>query len=269
MRAGLLPELAHWAWPDTDLVGAAVFIPGDTPMAAFEEALARARASLEGLPGSCRRLVIVVDQFETLLTGRAAPDARKAFVARLVELAQAAAGEVFVIVTSRSDFLGALQDHPELEALTGHEGALPLLQYTLTRIWEGMAKGIAPEAYFDERLDGSIARAIASEADRLLDKLDDDRRKAITRRAFVRMVELHEQTLLRHPVSLHSLVGPDETEAEVLDVLRHFAERRARMVTLAGGTGSKGQANGDVVASVTHEALITMNRPGLPGGCLV
>ncbi|ESX52783.1 hypothetical protein X760_30665 [Mesorhizobium sp. LSHC422A00] len=305
VRAGLLPALGHRCWPETDLIGAAVFVPGDDPLRALDDAVRKASEGVRDRKVARRRVVVVADQFETLFTGRSDAETKKAFVRRLIGLSEAADGEVFVVVTLRSDFLGALQDYPEIEHLIaepmhhrivpgmsreelrdaiagptstdwslsdaligrlieqahGREGALPLLQYTLTQIWEAMAKGIAPEDYFERRLEGSIAKAIASEADLLFDELGDDRRRAIARRAFARMVELHDQSLVRRPVAIRSLVGPNETAVEVLDVLRHFAERRARLVTLTGALG-RDQEPPDVVASVAHEALI-MNWPML------
>lgn len=300
VRAGLLPMLAHRQWPDTDVVGAAICVPGDDPLTALDDAISRARYALNNQLAGRHRILIVADQFETLFTGRASGTAKTAFVERVISGATDSNGEILFVATLRSDFLGALQPYPDLERLLceprhhrivtsmsrlelaaaiagpmgrtrplpqtlvdwlvdqadGREGALPLLQYTLTQIWEAMAKGVEPGEYFTTALNGSIASAIAKEGDLLLAELKDPRRTAIALRAFTRMVELHGQSLIRRPIMIRSLVRRDETANEVAGVLRHFAERRARLVTLSADIAGMGEED-EVVASIAHEALIT------------
>ena len=51
----------------------------------------------------------------------------------------------------------------------GREGALPLLQFALDRIWQGLAKGTSAADSLREL--GGVGGALAAEADRLLDDL--------------------------------------------------------------------------------------------------
>lgn len=128
----------------------------------------------------------------------------------------------------------------------GSQGALPLLEFTLTRIWEGMERGEEPGAILG-RL-GDVGGALAGEAQKIYKTLSGHEQE-IARRALVRLVRLGEgthDTRRRAPVS--EIGGRGVTEAEVLAVLRKFAAENARLLTLSGdGT--------DTIAEVTHEAL--------------
>lgn len=53
----------------------------------------------------------------------------------------------------------------------GRAGALPLLQFALNRIWDGLAKGKAAAETLREL--GGVGGALAAEADRLLDDLGE------------------------------------------------------------------------------------------------
>ena len=303
VRAGLLAALGRRHWPYTDIVGAAVFVPGGDPIAAFNAAVAQARDAVNSHPPGRSRLVIVADQFETLFTSGLSDERKGAFISHLIEAATSDAGEIVIVGTMRTDFIGALQSFPEFERIVaeprhhrivaamnrselataiigptaterlfpeplvealvdqaeGREGALPLLRYTLTQIWEAMARGQEPQAYFMNTLQGSIANAIAREGDLLLSELKDNRRKSIAIRAFARMIELHDQSFVRRSVTVQSLLKRGETAEEVLSILRHFAERRARLLTLSGELGLT-TAESNVVASITHGARFGAGR---------
>jgi WD domain, G-beta repeat len=129
----------------------------------------------------------------------------------------------------------------------GREGALPLLQFALQRLWEAMRKGKDPTETLQAI--GGVGGALAQEADQLYDSMSQ-RQKRIARRAFRSMVHLGESTSdTRRRVDLDSIVSKDESRDDVLDVLRAFAQPSKRLVTLEGNSG-------DVLAEVTHEALI-------------
>ncbi|MFM9103113.1 MAG: hypothetical protein ACKOPS_17985, partial [Cyanobium sp.] len=177
-------------------------------------------------------LVVVVDQLEELYS--LCPDAaeRQAFLANLLWAAADRSGQVAVLVTLRSDFLGATQADPALNQLIqaqgvfvaalsepglrdairlpaerrgrpldaatvdllveqslGLDGALPLLQFALLRIWEGLLRGQPAAATL--RQIGGVGGALAGEADRIQTSLPDGDQR-IARRLFLNLVQLGE-----------------------------------------------------------------------------
>ncbi|MFI9361393.1 hypothetical protein ACIG5E_10050 [Kitasatospora sp. NPDC053057] len=140
LRAGLLPALDHGLpaelrpgrWPRV------VFTPGDRPVVQLARVLAELtqddpesiRAALLTDPGSIvdrlpegdSRLVLVVDQFEELVTACADEREREAFVAALsaasTRSAESAAPRAVVLLGLRADFYGHCMAYPALaEAL--------------------------------------------------------------------------------------------------------------------------------------------------------
>ena len=92
---------------------------------------------LREAPGHPRQLLLVVDQFEELLTQSSA--AARADFARL--LASALAGSVRVVGTVRPEFLGPLLASPELEELSARTFPLrPLRREALVTVIEGPAR---------------------------------------------------------------------------------------------------------------------------------
>lgn len=133
-----------------------------------------------------------------------------------------------------------------LNEARGNESALPLVEFALTRIWEGVLAGKEPGSTLREI--GGIGGALADQAKKLYSAL---RLRELTtaRRALTRLVKLGEgtrDTRRRAPVS--ELCGRGESEADVLAVLRQFASEHARIITLSS-SGS------ETLAEVTHEAL--------------
>ncbi|MGG6294951.1 AAA family ATPase [Leptolyngbya sp. AN02str] len=128
----------------------------------------------------------------------------------------------------------------------GREGALPLLQFALTRIWEGLAEGKPPAETL--KVIGGVGGALAGEAQRIYDSLDEDG-KAIARRLFLGLVQLGEGTKdTRRRALLDSLVSYQDQPAHVRQVIGLFASPGVRLITLS--------ANGNTeTAEVTHEAL--------------
>lgn len=135
-----------------------------------------------------------------------------------------------------------------LAEATGHDGTLPLLQFALTQIWDGLSLE-PPRAPTDTlRAIGGVGGALAHRAQAIFDKLTSAE-QLIARRAFVRLVRLGEGTRdTRRRVPLRDLCGSAEGEAAVVDILRRFATPDARLVTLSG-------TEAEPVAEVTHEAL--------------
>jgi len=126
------------------------------------------------------------------------------------------------------------------------EGALPLLQFALTRIWEGLAAGQSPAATLTAI--GGVGGALAGEAQRIYDLLSAEE-QAIARRLFLGLVQLGEGTQdTRRRASLDSLMSHRDPPDQVKRVIQLFSAPGARLITLsADGTTE--------TAEVTHEAL--------------
>jgi hypothetical protein len=130
----------------------------------------------------------------------------------------------------------------------GRAGALPLLQFALHRIWEGLARG-TPAAETLREL-GGVGGALAAEADRLLDDVAKSGKEDLVRRAFLAMVQLGEGVEdTRRCARLSEIVAAGETPEEVMTILRRFARPGERLVTFASDRG-------ETTLEVTHEQLI-------------
>jgi Novel STAND NTPase 1 len=134
-----------------------------------------------------------------------------------------------------------------IDQTEGREGALPLLEFVLTRIWDGFGKKVS--AAETVRTLGGVGGALAKEAQDLYDSLNA-KDQAIARRAMVAMVRLGEgarDTRRRAPID--EMVAKGEASDEVLRVLHAFARPERRLITLAG------DADQPQSAEVNHEAL--------------
>jgi HNH endonuclease len=130
----------------------------------------------------------------------------------------------------------------------GREGALPVLQFTLSRIWEGLAGGVpAAQTYKDL---GGVGGSLAKEAQRILESLEEPDR-LIARRAFLRMVRVGRDIRdTARKVDLDEIVANGERREHVKAVLERFARPEARIITLAA------EPEGTITGRLTHEALL-------------
>ena len=99
-------------------------------------------------------------------------------------------------------------DEPTVAALVrdteGREGALPLLQFALTRMWDGLLAGWEPAATLREI--GGVGGALAGEAQRIYDGLDEEEQR-IARRVFIGLVRLGKGVRdTRRRVAIASLI---------------------------------------------------------------
>ena len=321
-RAGLIPELARRPLPGKELMRVAALAPGTRPIEALAGVLAKATTQ-DPMPVTKTRefatelklqtkvgnydglrriadlmpnikdspLVVLVDQFEEVYSLCKDIDERQAFIDALLCASADPAGNVSVVITLRSDFLGETQRHRLLnqvigsdqsvivsamtenelhhaiaepakqagrsldEALVdllikdteGREGALPLLQFSLTRIWQGLCENKEPLQTYREI--GGVGGSLAGEAQRIYNKLDDNE-KAIARRVFVGLVQLGEGAQdTRRRVAVEDLVASRDTPATVKQVIDQFSSPGARLITLS----SQG---GEEITELTHEALL-------------
>jgi tetratricopeptide (TPR) repeat protein len=320
-RAGFIPELARRPLPGKDRMRVAVLVPGTHPVEALAGVLAKVATqdpmpvtktrefttelnlpTAAGLYDGMRRiadlmpqikdspLVVLVDQFEEIYSLCKDTNERKAFIENLLCAASDPTGNLSVIITLRSDFLGETQRHPGLnqvissdqsvivpamteselrraiaepakqaghpldeatvdllvEDTEGREGALPLLQFALTRIWEGLGEGTPPvETY---RQMGGVGGALAGKAQEIYDKLPEAE-KDMARRIFIGLVQLGEGTRdTRRRAAIENLMASQDRPETLQQVLDRFSSPGARLITLSS------QANQEI-AEVTHEAL--------------
>jgi DNA-binding SARP family transcriptional activator/energy-coupling factor transporter ATP-binding protein EcfA2 len=149
VRAGLLPALAEGVLPGSDRWRQVIMRPGEQPMVELGLALGAggpvaatangdqgtatgdgggagdspaagrgaANLVLAAAAGVPTRLVLVVDQFEEVFTACRDEAERAAFLAALVEAAQATDGQVSVVVAVRADYYGHCAADPGLAGL--------------------------------------------------------------------------------------------------------------------------------------------------------
>ena len=322
VRAGLVPELARRPPGGRAQARIALLVPGSQPLQelagvlariatndptpasktrefAEELALANGAGEFDGLQRIARLLpeadvwplVVVVDQLEELYSLRPEAAERQAFLATLLRAAADRSGQVAVVVTLRSDFLGATQADPALNQLIqaqgvfvaalseaglrdairlpaeqrdrpldaasvellveqslGRDGALPLLQFALLRIWEGLLRG-QPAAETLRQI-GGVGGALAGEADRIQASLPAEDQR-IARRLFLNLVQLGEGSRdTRRRVALWEVIGHGEEPAAVRRVIERFASPAVRLITRSGGQ------DGSETLELSHEALI-------------
>jgi hypothetical protein len=130
----------------------------------------------------------------------------------------------------------------------GREGALPLLEFALTRIWEGL-KSSVPAAETLRQL-GGVGGALAKEAERIYQQLPGSDQR-IVRRAFLAQVRLGEGTRdSRRRAPIEEIVAKGEDREHVLKILRDFSQPEQRFITL-GGDPSRGA----ITAELSHEGV--------------
>ncbi len=319
-RAGMIPELARRPLPGRERARVAVLVPSSHPLESLATVLARiatndsspvtktsefatelAQANAEGIYDGLRRiadalpeieiapLIVLVDQLEEIFTLCKDSAERNAFIGNLLCAAADRSKRVAVILTLRSDFLGATQQHPQLnqsiglqgffvaamseeglreaiskpaelaghpldlstvnlliEQTAGREGALPLLQFALVRIWAGLIEGKDPAETLREI--GGVGGALAGEAQRIYGGLTPAE-QGIARRVFLGLVQLGEGAKdTRRRTELDRVVSHHDSLEQVEKVIARFADPGVRLITLAN-------AGGEETAEVTHEAL--------------
>jgi AAA ATPase domain len=133
-----------------------------------------------------------------------------------------------------------------IEQTEDREGALPLLQFALTRIWAGLTEGKEPAETLAAI--GGVGGALAGEAQRIYESLGPDEQE-IARRVFLGLVQLGEGTKdTRRRTELERLVSHRDSLEQVRKVIARLADPGTRLVTLSGDVGSE-------TVEVTHEAL--------------
>ena len=134
----------------------------------------------------------------------------------------------------------------------GNMGALPLLEFTLSLLWEGMLRGYEPEAAL-ERV-GGVGGALADRAEHIYDKLSSAD-KRLARAIFLNLICPAKDGLYsRRRIALDDIAAYRQTPESVQAIFRAFSEPHARLLTLAV------DADGAATVEITHEALISRWR---------
>jgi WD40 repeat protein/serine/threonine protein kinase len=129
----------------------------------------------------------------------------------------------------------------------GREGVLPLLQFALVRIWEGLRGGVDPATTLKQI--GGVGGALAGEAQRIYDGLTVQDQE-LARRIFLGLVQLGEGTRdTRRRAPLASLVSHAAGEDRIRSVIERFSGPGARLITLSA------DERGEETVEITHEAL--------------
>lgn len=138
----------------------------------------------------------------------------------------------------------------ELLALdtSGRDGALPLLQFALTRIWEGLSEGkLSAEIY---REMGGVGGALAGRAQSVYTRLSPERQD-LARRLMLGLVRVSpEGQYTRRRVLIENLLSANDDREQVQAVIDRLAASGTRLVTVSS------DEQGEDLIEITHEALL-------------
>ncbi|GAA1900322.1 hypothetical protein GCM10009716_07690 [Streptomyces sodiiphilus] len=309
VQAGVMPRLRRRRWTVVPK-----FAPGSNPFNAVAASLALAGGGTEPASavvrrlrqgpdslaaevsrlrgGQFRRILLVIDQFEELVT-LAGEREREQFLEAL-DTCLRQEPTVRVLATCRVDLLGRLLatrhaqllQHPVtigtlnraqlaqvverpgalvgisfapglVETImddTGTDDALPLLAYLLQELYFACGPGgtVSEETY--QRL-GGVAGALARQADNTVAALGPPNGIEFVLRVLLKFVTLEERDLARRPVPLSEL---SDQERYVVDA---FIDARLIRSDAADGTTGDGSGHREAYAEVTHEALFRQWAP--------
>lgn len=135
-----------------------------------------------------------------------------------------------------------------VEQTRGQQGALPLLQFALQRMWEGLEHGVEPLSTL-ERI-GGVGGALAHEVEQLYDSLSENEQK-IARRIFLALVQTDEDSKGTRRRAAKAELITSESDAPLIErIIRQFAAPGVRFLVTAFD-----EAQGETI-EVAHEALI-------------
>lgn len=126
------------------------------------------------------------------------------------------------------------------------EGVLPLLQFALTRLWEGIIEGKPPVETYKEM--GRVGGALAGKAQKIYNSLNDAERE-IAKRVFLGLVQVGEGSRdTRRRAHVIDLTAHGDSHGDVMTVIQRFSSLGARLITLSNFEGKQS-------VEVAHEAL--------------
>jgi WD40 repeat protein len=130
-------------------------------------------------------------------------------------------------------------------------GSLPLLQYTLTELWQQQQLTLA--AY--TRL-GGVKGTLEKRATEVYESLSGDE-QAVAKRIFLELTQLGEGTEdTRRRVLLENLASSPQQEAVVEQVIGKLADEKNRLVVTSTLSEKGAESRHLVVVDIAHEALI-------------
>lgn len=134
-----------------------------------------------------------------------------------------------------------------IEQTIGRNGALPMLQFALTQIWEGLSENKSPAQTLESI--GGVGGALAGEAQRVYESLNINEQE-ITQRVFLGLIQLGEGTRdTRRRSTLGELITRSDNERDFYRVIEKFTAPSVRLITIL--TDEDKQA-----VELTHEALL-------------
>lgn len=135
-----------------------------------------------------------------------------------------------------------------VEQSKGQEGALPLLQFALTQIWEGLRNGVKPADTLEQI--GGVGGALANEAKRLYYSLTVEQQK-IARSIFLALIQLNDdRKATRRRAAISELITSEHDAPLVREAIDRFARPGVWiLVTFSNEQQVE-------MVEVAHEALI-------------
>nr|MDZ7997706.1 hypothetical protein [Aulosira sp. DedVER01a] len=134
-----------------------------------------------------------------------------------------------------------------LDAIKNNQGELPLLEFTLEKLWEKRSNGQLTISAYDEI--GGVEKALANHAEEVYNKLDEEEKKQ-AKHIFTQLVRFGENTDNTRRLATRDEIG-EENWKLVTRLASSERELEARLV-ITGYDESKQKPTVEVV----HEALI-------------
>ncbi|TBC68709.1 nSTAND1 domain-containing NTPase [Rhizobium ruizarguesonis] len=133
-------------------------------------------------------------------------------------------------------------------AMQGRTGGLPLLEFTLDRLWRRQeGRKLTWAAYRGPGGQGGLETALDEHAEEVMLRLGSPA-EAVVRRVMLRLVRLGEDG----EPDARAVVRRSEVDEDDWSVVQKLADRRSRLLTI-----SSDAATGDDTAEIVHEALIS------------
>ena len=132
----------------------------------------------------------------------------------------------------------------------GRTGALPLLQFSLTQIWDKLNKTepVEPAKTLQEL--GGVGGAVAKKGEEIYAGLSELEQK-IARRVFLKLVHLREGLEdTRQRTAIQDMIAAQDKPEQVIKVIRQFSSIHARLITVFTESNQG-------FAEISHEALIS------------
>jgi DNA-binding SARP family transcriptional activator/ABC-type glycerol-3-phosphate transport system substrate-binding protein len=297
--AGLVPALRQRADGPGRVV--ARMSPGPHPFAQLEAALARAaaegstptelteddelgllRAVLSVVPDERTELLLVIDQFEELLTGTIAATTVRAFVRHLVEALEDPHGQLLVVITLRSDFFDDALRQPDLAGLlkVGTVNVPPLtpveLQAAVVRPARAVGLVVEPELTTELVTETALHPAALPLLQFVLTELTDHAEGGTLTLAALRRAGGIRGTLAERAEHLFSALTSEGQEATRRLFLRLVAlteggepTRRVAIVDELEIDGVDVRLRTDVLDALVQGRLLTYGREPLTGRATV